>query len=96
MLLQFKATNLRSIGNKETAENELNTSCIRCGGLLLKTYCVSPDEGTCDFQIPVAKCLQCGDVTDPVILKHRFSTTMPDPKFSKRRRPVDLQVISKT
>lgn len=96
MLLQFKLPNLNSNGNEETAEPRLITNCTRCGGLLEKTYCVSPDQGTCDFQIPVARCLQCGDVIDPVILKHRFSVTLPDPKPNKRRQWANVQAISNT
>lgn len=41
-------------------------SCARCGGLLL----------ACDFQeadspCQASRCLQCGDVTDELILAHR-------------------------
>jgi hypothetical protein len=45
--------------------------CSRCGGLLVRSYCISPDQGAWEFQIPVCRCLQCGDVIDPTILKHR-------------------------
>jgi len=49
----------------------LLTNCSRCGGFLVSSYCVSPDEGTSEFQIPVWKCLQCGDLFDATILKNR-------------------------
>lgn len=54
-------------------ENRLPTlnSCSRCGGMLILTFCISPDQGNWDFEIPVRKCLQCGDIVDPTILKHR-------------------------
>lgn len=53
----------------EWARNSRN--CSRCGGLMVPSFCISPDQGTWDFQIPVGKCLQCGDVVDPTILKNR-------------------------
>lgn len=46
-------------------------NCSRCGGMLILTFCISPDQSTWDFEIPVGKCLQCGDMIDPTILKHR-------------------------
>ena len=49
----------------------LSTSCLRCGGFLVSSFCISPDQGTSEFQIPVWKCLQCGDVIDATILKNR-------------------------
>ena len=50
---------------------KLSSSCSRCGGFLVRSFCISPDQGTSEFQIPVWKCLQCGDVFDATILKNR-------------------------
>jgi hypothetical protein len=47
------------------------THCSRCGGFLVSSFCISPDQGTSEFQIPVHKCLQCGDLFDATILKNR-------------------------
>jgi len=47
-------------------------SCSRCEGLLVRSYCVSPDQGSWEFQIPVGRCLQCGDVVDGTILLNRL------------------------
>lgn len=52
-------------------DGRLLTQCSRCGGFLVSSYCVSPDEGTTEFQIHVWKCLQCGDLFDATILKNR-------------------------
>ena len=49
----------------------LQSNCSRCGGFLVSSFCISPDQGTSEFQIPVWKCLQCGDVFDATILKNR-------------------------
>lgn len=50
---------------------ELLPNCARCGGFLVSSFCISPDQGTAEFQIPVWKCLQCGDLFDATILKNR-------------------------
>jgi hypothetical protein len=49
-----------------------NSICSRCGGLLVKTFCIAPEEGIADFQIEVMKCLQCGDLFDTTILENRW------------------------
>ena len=46
--------------------------CSRCRGLLVKTFCVSPEEGIAAFEIEVMKCLQCGDLFDSTILENRW------------------------
>ena len=46
--------------------------CSRCGGFLVKTFCIAPEEGIADFQIEVMKCLQCGDLFDTTILENRW------------------------
>lgn len=55
---------------KDLAER-LSTNCSRCGGFLVNTFCITPEQGTSEFQIPVWKCLQCGDIFDATILKNR-------------------------
>jgi hypothetical protein len=55
----------------EDLAGRLPTNCSRCGGFLITTFCITPDQGTAEFQIPVWKCLQCGDVFDAMILKNR-------------------------
>jgi hypothetical protein len=94
MYNQNKLDNIGSIG-RSIADPETPSTCSRCAGLLVSTFCVSPDEETSHFQIPVAKCLQCGDVIDPLIIKHRLSKTLPQPQLKKRRQFANLQVISK-
>ena len=48
------------------------STCSRCGGLLVKTFCITPAEGIADFQIEVMKCLLCGDLFDKTILENRW------------------------
>jgi hypothetical protein len=55
---------------KDVADN-LPSLCLRCKGMLVSTFCISPDEAAWEYQIPVWRCLSCGDVFDATILKHR-------------------------
>ena len=48
------------------------STCSRCGGLLIKTFSIAPEEGIADFQIEVMKCLKCGDLFDKTILENRW------------------------
>ncbi len=63
-----------------------STSCSRCHGLLIETFCISPSEGNADFQIRVMKCLQCGDLFDSTILENRWRSTHHQPIHQKGAR----------
>lgn len=43
--------------------------CVRCGGLLVRDYCVDVVQG--GGELTAARCIQCGDVVDAVILANR-------------------------
>ena len=63
----YQITEIRS----EDLTGRPATNCSRCGGFLVSSFCITPDQGTSEFQISVWKCLQCGDVFDATILKNR-------------------------
>lgn len=94
MLLLNKNTIQASPDETERLASISHNTCYRCGGLLVKTFCISPDEGTADFQVPAMKCLQCGDIVDPVILKNRFCIDLPNPRPPKKVRYAPVQAIS--
>ena len=45
--------------------------CRRCGGLMIVDHCMDLDDETGQIVIGIRKCLQCGEVIDPTILKNR-------------------------
>lgn len=55
-------------------------ACTRCGGLLVVDDCfdVLGDAGEIDCR--VLRCIQCGDLTDPVILRNRAEPPTQAPK----------------
>jgi hypothetical protein len=58
--------------------------CSRCGGLMVTEQCfdLHSDGGRLGF--PVRRCVQCGEVIDPVILRNRYQRSNSDPLKSER------------
>ena len=71
MTLIKPRTNHQTERSGNPLTGRLATTCSRCEGFLVSSFCISPDQGAWEFQIPVWKCLQCGDVLDVTILKNR-------------------------
>lgn len=46
-------------------------SCERCGGLLVQELCTDLLNSTSELDCCTARCVQCGDVVDPVIQRNR-------------------------
>ena len=68
--------------------------CHRCQGLLAREFCFDLLDGTGENGFWGLKCLQCGEVVDPVILRNRFAKTPVLFKSSSRRQgpPLPLTV----
>ena len=45
--------------------------CRRCGGLMVQDFCTDLLNHTGEFDCSVARCVQCGEVVDPVIQRNR-------------------------
>ena len=58
--------------------------CSRCGGLMVTEWCFDllDDSGLLD--IPVHRCVQCGERVDPVILRNRRLRLLSDHETSER------------
>jgi hypothetical protein len=46
-------------------------SCIRCGGLMVDHVCMDLSNTGHELEFTALRCIQCGDIVDPVILHHR-------------------------
>jgi hypothetical protein len=46
-------------------------NCDRCGGLLVPDFCTDLSTITGEFECATSRCVQCGDVIDPVIQRNR-------------------------
>lgn len=47
--------------------------CVRCGGLLVLDHCMDLMDGTGQLEFAALRCVQCGDIIDPVILRNRVT-----------------------
>jgi len=47
------------------------TSCSRCGGLMVIDQCFDFRDDTGHLDFMARRCVQCGEVIDPVILQNR-------------------------
>ena len=45
--------------------------CGRCAGLLVPDFCTDLFNGTGEFDGAITRCVQCGEVVDPVIQRNR-------------------------
>ncbi len=45
--------------------------CIRCGGLMAKDFCLDLLNSADEMAFAAKRCVQCGEVVDPVILRNR-------------------------
>ena len=45
--------------------------CTRCGGLMVSDFCMDLLNSTGELEFAAKRCVQCGEVVDPVILRNR-------------------------
>lgn len=49
----------------------ISATCMRCGGLMVGHLCVDLLNTSHELEFAALRCIQCGDIVDPVILYHR-------------------------
>ena len=47
------------------------STCNRCGGLMVTDFCVDLLNSTGELEFAAKRCVQCGEVVDPVIQRNR-------------------------
>ena len=70
----LKSSPVPTIKDATPVELEKATSsdaCTRCGGLLVSHWCMNVNYDAGGMEILTKRCLQCGEVIDPVILENR-------------------------
>ena len=50
----------------------LQSTCVRCGGFMVKEVSTDLLNSTGELECVTTRCVQCGDILDPVILRNRF------------------------
>jgi hypothetical protein len=46
-------------------------NCVRCGGLMVGEFCMDLLNSIGELEAETLRCVQCGEVVDPVILQNR-------------------------
>ncbi len=47
------------------------STCSRCGGLMVSDFCMDLLNSTGELEFAAKRCVQCGEVVDPVIQRNR-------------------------
>ena len=47
------------------------STCTRCGGLMVNDFCMDLLNSTGELEFAAKRCVQCGEVVDPVIQRNR-------------------------
>jgi len=47
------------------------STCTKCGGLMVNDFCIDLLNSTGELEFAAKRCVQCGDIVDPVILRNR-------------------------
>ena len=72
------------IAHMQQGEREAG-GCTRCGGLLVEEYCM--DLSNSEHATAAQRCVQCGELVDPVILANRTRAGTPSSKTNRISAP---------
>ena len=60
--------------------------CRRCGGNMISDRCLDVASDTGEVGIEVRRCIQCGDVIDPTIIRNRLLQAAGQPVTHQGRK----------
>lgn len=55
----------------------LQPSCLRCGGFMVNEVPMGSMNNTSELECRTRRCVQCGDILDPVVLRNRLMRQEP-------------------
>jgi hypothetical protein len=58
-------------GTRDWFPTACRMSCVRCGGLMVREFCMDLLSSTGELDCAARRCVQCGEVVDPLILQNR-------------------------
>jgi len=79
MARAFKAkTKNEQFGNHTVSSAVPHEStCTRCGGLMVQDFCLDVLDNIGESKFAAKRCVLCGEVVDPVILRNRGARQEP-------------------
>jgi hypothetical protein len=73
-----KKTRAEQFGNPTVSSTSKHEStCARCGGLMVTDFCMDLLFCIGETEFPAKRCVQCGEIVDPVILRNRGAKQEP-------------------
>ena len=66
---------LRSQATFSAVQHE--STCTRCGGLMVHDFCLDVLTSIGESKFDAKRCVQCGEVVDPIILQNRGTRQEP-------------------
>lgn len=70
---------------------DLSIICPRCQGLFDRVFCMDIYDATGENGFWALRCLQCGELLDPLIFLHRISKPrLVQPKRPRQQSPLAL------
>jgi hypothetical protein len=69
------------------ASAPLHSSCLRCGGFMVNEVSMDLMGNTGELDCVTRRCVQCGDIVDPVILRNRRIRQEP-PTVQRAGKPM--------
>ena len=71
-------TKVEQIGSHTVTSTVQHESiCSRCGGLMVQDFCLDVLGSIGESEFAAKRCVQCGEVVDPVILRNRGTRQEP-------------------
>ena len=84
-----------SASEAKTSGSQQAVSCSRCGGLMRPQWCFNVNYDAGEMEILTWRCLQCGEMIDPVILANRQNPAPPVTKQRSRQVPTTAHKTQK-
>jgi RNase P subunit RPR2 len=72
---QGKVSQIKSQSDLSSALR--HSSCLRCGGFMVKEVSADMLNSAGQLECVTTRCVQCGDILDPVILRNRNFRQQP-------------------
>jgi hypothetical protein len=79
-------TQSMSTSSVKSVDPRHSDTCTRCGGFMVSHWCMNVNYDAGGMEILTKRCLQCGEVIDPVILENRLNPQREAMK--KKTRPL--------
>lgn len=80
----FPAEDLKLTTTTEWKELVSTAQCWRCGGLMVIEHCFDLLDDTGHLDFLAQRCVQCGELVDPIILMNRRLQLLDNLKKSER------------